>query len=413
MANDPLTEGALDALTHLCALAGVAYAVRVSAATRGWIEVPEVHALADAPPLSIVVPARNEERTIARCVRSLLAQSLGDCEVIVVDDRSEDRTRAILDALAREDPRLRVVAGAPLPAGWIGKPWALAQGVRAARGDWLLFTDADTQHAPHACASALAFVLARRADALTLWTYQELGSWSERAVLPAILAMVLLGSGTFEEVNDPADPEHALANGQYILVSREAHEALGGFEALRGEIVEDLAFARRLKADGRFRLVLADGARLVRVRMYTSLRELWDGFTKNMYAGAGGDVAKLLGASAFLALLSAVPAALAVDAVARKRPLRALEAVLCVAGGIAVAAHGLRHTRIPRAYAWYAPLGYAVCGALVLNSTLRVLSGRGVDWRGRRYSGRAVPGDPPALRCPNGPQAERAGTTPP
>jgi chlorobactene glucosyltransferase len=380
---------ALDALAHLCSLAALGYAARASTALRGWSRVPPAGAREEMPVLSVVVPARNEQRSIERCVRSLLAQTLAEYELIVVDDRSEDRTGEILERLAREDARLRVVRGAPLPAGWAGKPWALAQGARAARGSWLLFTDADTSHAPHACASALAFARDRGADALTLWTHQELGSWGERAVLPSLLAMLVVASGGIERLNDPADREHALANGQYVLVSRTAHEALGGYDALRGEIVEDVAFARRLKADGRFRLVLADGGDLVRVRMYTSLREVWDGFSKNMYAGAGGDVPSLAAAAVVLALLSAVPAALALDAFARKRPLRALEAALCLGAGIAVQARGLRRTGIPPALAWFAPVGHAVTAAIVVNSTLRVLSGRGVEWRGRRYTGRA------------------------
>lgn len=390
MADDSLIEKTLDALAHLCALVTLAYAARASAALRGWMRVPAVPPPIEAPLLSVVVPARNEERSIERCIRSLLAQTLDDYEVIAVDDRSDDRTGAILDRLASEDPRLRVVRGAPLPEGWVGKPWALAQGARAARGAWLLFTDADTCHAPHACASALAFALDRRIDALSLWTRQELGSWGERAVLPAILSMIVIASGSLEQLNDPADRERALANGQYVLVSRAAHEALGGFDALRGEIVEDVAFARRLKADGRFRLVLADGSRLVSVRMYTSLRELWDGFSKNMYAGAGGDVRALAAAAAALALISAVPAALAVDGVVRKRPLRAAEAVLCLAAGIAVHARGLRRIGIASALGWFAPVGHAVAAAIVVNSTVRVLSGRGVEWRGRRYTGRTA-----------------------
>ncbi len=387
MAYDPLSERALDVLAHACALTALGYAARASVMLRGWVAVPGVTALPGEPSLSIVVPARDEERNIGRCVRSLLAQTLSDFEVIVVDDRSTDRTAAVLAELAREHSRLRIVHGEALPDGWVGKPWALAQGERAAHGEWLLFTDADTWHAPHACASALAFARAQRADALTLWTYQELGTWSERAVLPTILGMVLLASGTIAQLNDPADP-HALANGQYVLVTRAAHDALGGFEALRGEIIEDVAFARRLKGDGRFRLVLADGHRFVRVRMYTSLRELWNGFTKNMYAGANGDLRALFGGTAFLALVSVVPAALAVDGIARKRPWRALEALLCLVNGIAVQTYGIAKTGIPRRYGWYAPLGYAMCGAIMLNSTLRVLSGRGLEWRGRRYTGR-------------------------
>ena len=381
-------EPALAALTHACAVAALGYAARAATIARGWLRVPVVAELPDAPSLSVIVPARNEERTIERCVRSLLAQTLPDYELIVVDDRSDDDTPAILARLAAESARLRVVRGEPLPDGWVGKPWALEQGARHARGAWLLFTDADSWHAPAACTSALAFVRARGVDALTIATYQELGSWGERAVLPTILGMVIVVSGSMAQLNDPADTRHALANGQYILVARAAYDALGGHAALRGEIVEDVAFARRLKADGRFRLLLAGGEDLVRVRMYHSLRGVWDGFTKNVYLGADGDLRKLLGGCAFMAALSVLPAALAFDGLARKRPLRAAEALLCLAAGSAVEAYGLRNTRLPRRLALWAPFGYAVLGAITLNSTLRVLSGRGVEWRGRRYTGR-------------------------
>jgi hypothetical protein len=149
---------------------------------------------------------------------------------------------------------------------------------------------------------------------LTLWTHQELGSWAERAVLPSVLGMVMFGSGSMEQVNDPDDPDHALANGQFILVSRAAYDALGGHDALRGEILDDVTFARRLKADGRFRLLVADGQHLVRVRMYTSPSELWEGFTKNMYLGARGDVRVLATAATFLGFLSVVPAGVAASA---------------------------------------------------------------------------------------------------
>ncbi|MEO7040203.1 MAG: glycosyltransferase family 2 protein [Candidatus Elarobacter sp.] len=388
MAAARLRVRALDLLTHLCALAGLAYTARAARATEGWLQVPTVAALDDAPSLSVIVPARNEERTIARCVRSLLAQTHPDCEIIVVDDRSGDATAAILAELARGNPRLTVVPGEPLPDDWVGKPWALAQGARCARGEWLLFTDADTFHEPAACTSALDFARARRADALSLATYQELGSWAERALLPTILGMVLIASGSIAALNDPADTKHALANGQYVLVSRAAYDALGGHAALRGEIVEDIAFARRLKSDGRFRLLLAGGEDLVRVRMYTSFGGIWNGFTKNMYLGAGGDL-RVLGAGALaLAALSLLPALLAADAVARKKPLRALEALLCLANGAAAEVHGLARTALPKRLAWYAPLGYAVTAALLLNSSWRVVSGRGVEWRGRRYTGR-------------------------
>jgi len=252
-------------LTHLSAAVALAFAARTAQFDASWFDIP----LIDAPPavalpaVSIIVPARNEARSIERCVRSLLAQRYIDAEVIVVDDRSEDATPQILARLAAEFPRLRVIAG-ELPEGWVGKPWALHQGSRRARGNWYLFTDADSQHAPSGTASALAFTLGARADALSIVTGQELETFWERATLPFILAMILYASGKLAQINDPMQTQHALANGQYILVAREAYEALGGHEALRAEIVDDVAFARRLKADGRFRLLLGGGTRLGR-----------------------------------------------------------------------------------------------------------------------------------------------------
>jgi len=394
VAGDLVREGVLDALAHLCALAGAAFVARGAVLLDGMVPVPRVPDDGDLPLLSIVVPARNEARTIARCVGSLLAQDLARLEVIVVDDRSDDRTGAILDELARGEPRLRVIHGEPLPDGWVGKPWALVQGTRASRGDWLLFTDADTWHAPNASASTLGFARRHGLDALSLWVHQELESWGERAVLPTLLGLILYATGSIRQLNDPRDTGHVLANGQYILTTRACYDALGGHAALRGEIVEDIAFARRLKADGRFRFAIADGSALVRVRMYRSLHELWAGFTKNTYVAARGDLLALGGAAAFLSLLSVVPAALAVDGLVRRRPVRAFEALATLAGTVAIEAYLLRRIAIPARYAVFAPVGCAASAAILLTSTACVLSGRGVTWRGRRYTGR-VDGERP------------------
>src|SRR5579875_3849771 len=184
----------LSVFVHICALAALGYAVRIGRGEDHPEPVPVTDDPNGLPRLSIVVPARNESANIERCVRSLLAQRLTDFEVLVVDDRSSDGTLEILRRLAQENPRLQVIDGAPLPEGWVGKPWALHQGALRAGGAWLLFTDADS-------------------------------------------------------INDPAAP-NALANGQYILVSRKAYEALGGHAALRGEIAEDIEFAKLLKRDG-------------------------------------------------------------------------------------------------------------------------------------------------------------------
>jgi len=373
-------------LIHTCAGVALVYSVRAASFAASWIDVPLLQRQPGGlPSLSIVVPARDEERSIERCVRSLLAQRWLDLDVIVVDDRSTDATPQILERLAREDPRLRVVRGEELPDGWIGKPWALAQGARLARGEWLLFTDADSVHDPAGAASALWLATRAGVDALSIATHQELGTFWERAILPSILGMILFVSGPLGAVNDPAKPKKALANGQYILVARHAYEALGGHAALRGEIVEDVAFARRLKADGRFRFLLAGGDRLASVRMYHSLGEIWAGFTKNVYVGADGNLAALAGGIVFCTAISIAPPLLAARAFAAGRYADALEALATSLAIVATASWGMRRAAFPRRLALLQPLGTAFFAAVIANSTWSVLSGRGVEWRGRRY----------------------------
>ncbi len=342
----------------------------------------------DLPLLSIIVPARNESANIERCVRSLLAQHLRDYEIIVVDDRSTDDTREIVERLAGESTRLRLIAGADLPEGWVGKPWALVQGAQTARGSWLLFTDADSFHDPRAAASALAFAIERRVSLLTIATHQELGSFWERALLPSILGMVLFATGPLDRLNDPLDRRHALANGQYIMIERGAYEALGTHAVLRGEIAEDLELARLIKRDGRFRMLIADGELLVSVRMYHSFLEIWHGFVKNVYVGANGSLLAIAGGFAFTSIISWVPPLLAFVALCKHRRILALEAVLCTLSVAATSRWAIGLTRAPRRLGLYAPLGLAIFSAITATSTLRVLSGRGVEWRGRRYTGR-------------------------
>ncbi len=390
MKPSSIVDRALTLATHLCAAVAVFNTVRGASFARSWLRVPALPMpLPDTPFVSIVVPARDEERSIERCVRSLLAQNLPLFEVIVVDDRSTDGTRAILARIAAEDRRLFVVDGAELPSGWVGKPWALAQGVRAARGSWYLFTDADSYHEPHGTASSVAFARALGAQALSIATFQEMETFWERAVLPTILGIIFLASGSFAELNDPKKPGAALANGQYLLVERDAYAALGGHEALRAEVVEDLEFARRLKADGRFRLVIAAGEEIASVRMYHSLREIWLGFTKNMYLGSKNGVPDLLAGFAFISVVSFVPPLLAGIALTRGRKIDALEAAMCTVTNVATASWAFERTRMPRWYGLLQPIGATVLAAITVNSAFRILSGRGVAWRGRTYGGRA------------------------
>jgi chlorobactene glucosyltransferase len=339
------------------------------------------------PSLSIVVPARNEERNVARCVRSLLATHHDDFEVIVVDDGSSDATRAIVEAIAAQDARLRVVAGEPLPAGWVGKPWALTQGVAVARGEWLLFTDADTEHEPLAAASAQRTALDKGVDVVSLLTDQETVSAAERLFLPTILFVIMLGVGAVDDVNDPAKPGAAIFNGQYILVSREAYDAIGGHGAVRGEIAEDLELARLFKRDGRFRIFLAGANGLVRTRMYTNFAQIWGGFVKNFALGTRGRPFDALAGVALLACVSPLTPIATLWLLLLHRWIEAALLALTAAALVAVAEAGMRRIRFRPGSGFAVPLGLAATLAIFVTSLYCSYVGNGVEWRGRRYGG--------------------------
>ncbi len=234
------------------------------------------------PRLSILVPARNEEANIAACVCSLLAQDYADYEILVLDDDSSDGTWRTLSALAGQSSRLRLLKGEPLPPGWFGKHWACQQLYKAAEGELLLFTDADTRHHPHTAREAVAALLAERADLLTILPRQEVVSWPERLLVPVIPWSIFnfVPLGLAYRLRLPALSANV---GQCMLFRREAYEAVGGHESVRRHVVDDLALGRRVVAAGlRWRLV--DGGERVLCRMYRNFREVCEGFTKNLFA---------------------------------------------------------------------------------------------------------------------------------
>jgi chlorobactene glucosyltransferase len=339
------------------------------------------------PFLSIIVPARNEERQIAQCVRSLLQQRYPRFELIVVDDGSTDRTRSILRQMQAYNPQLRVIDGATLPPGWIGKPWALAQGAREARGQWLLFTDADTMHEPLASCSAVSYARSNGLGVLSLLPRQRFESIAERVMLPTILSMIAFAVGSLNAINDPRRPEAAIFNGQYVLFDRHAYEKLGGYDAVRNRIAEDYELARLVKRDGRFRSRLAGATELVSTRMYRSFGEIWSGFTKNLYAGAREAPAHGVAGALFLMALSPLPEVLLVTAVRKRSCTRVFSLIATMLLSMAAAEIGMRRWRFPRGSGLYFPIGACAMTAIFLNSAIAHGSGH-VTWRGRAYSRR-------------------------
>ncbi len=347
-----------------------------------------------APRISVIVPARNEARNIRRCVQALLCQTYPNYELIVVDDRSTDATPHILDELAKDNSasgRLQVVRGIePLP-GWAGKPHALQQGVAFAQGDWLCFVDADTFASPDLLSSSLLAAQANAADLFTMLTAQELGTFWEKVVLPLVFTALSFGFPA-RRVNDPAKPD-AIANGQFILIKSQVYAAVGGHHAVRERIDEDKALAEVVKRAGH-RLIIADGRPVARTRMYTSLVEIWEGWTKNIYLGLRdrlwllllGAVVGLLGALLlplwlggglvwFLTSGDLIPA------------LVSLEALAVWVHLVIVRIQACRAFQISPLYALSLPLGSLLFTAMMFASAFKVLSRRGVTWKGRTYTG--------------------------
>ena len=346
-------------------------------------------AVPNAPRVSVVVPARDEARNIGRCVCSVLATTYPDLELLVVDDHSADGTAELARAAAAGDPRLRVLATPPLPEGWMGKQWACHTGAAAATGAILCFADADTAHTPDLLPRTVNAVRARGAALLSVAGHQELGSFWERVVQPQVFAVIAGRYGGGDRVSRARRPVDKIANGQCLLMTREAYAAVGGHAAVRGVVVEDLALAQRTAAFG-LPVHLVLGERQLSTRMYTSLAELVRGWRKNVFAG--GREAMPLGAAGQLlfplllvlpALVQLGPVAVLLAGLFAPLPERAL-----LGGAIATGATllfwaaGYRRAGLSPLWALLFPVGAAAYLAIALQAIAR---GRRVEWRGREY----------------------------
>jgi chlorobactene glucosyltransferase len=234
------------------------------------------------PKISILVPARNEEANIERCVRSLLSQDYPCFEVLVLDDESTDGTRVVLESLADRESRLKVLDGQPLEPGWLGKNWACAQLAMRAAGELLFFTDADTCHEPQTLRAVVAAMEGEHADFLSGLPRQEVLTWSEKLIVPffswVIYCFTPLMLGYRLKL-----PALSCAVGQMLVFRREAYQGIGGHQAVRSCIAEDLALARRIKALG-YRWRMMQATHLISCRMYRSGQEAYAGLSKNLFA---------------------------------------------------------------------------------------------------------------------------------
>lgn len=359
---------------------------------------PAVLALAEQPKVSILLPARNEEkRILPECVRSLLEQTYRNFEIVAVNDRSTDATGEILRVLKLENPVLQIVEGAKLPAGWLGKPFALQQALDKSGGEWILTTDADIVFAPRAIESAVAFAFAKNLDALCLIPLVRCETFWERIFIPTFDWFRMLRMPP-ARVNDRRRPE-TMGIGNFFLVKRRALARIGDFGLVKNDVAEDLRLAEKLKR-GDFKIETHFAPDLLETRMYAGFSEIWRGFTKNFFAGsnfslphaaAGVGSIVLFGVLPFAACLAIVAKSILNDSDSFVWLLPPLFLIYLLQ--ICLFTNLNRHARQPLRYAFFAPFGLILFAAILTNSTIKVLSGSGVVWKDRRIykSGETAP----------------------
>lgn len=338
------------------------------------------------PFVSILIPARNEERRIRPCLESLLKQDYPAYEILVLDDRSTDGTFNLVKGLARRNTRLKVLEGKELPPGWLGKPWACFQLSKKARGEWFLFLDADTWHHPQMLERTARMAQDKKAEVLTLFTRQVTKTWMEALVIP-VMAYTLLAFLPARWSLKPNSFFNRFAgvSGQFLFIQKRVYRAFGGHATVKNEIVEDLNFGKQIVRHG-YRLVYGDGSDISYCRMYTNAQEVWQGFSKNFFPAVAFSPLYFLNAEAVLLLDGVLP--FAALALGTGSPLFAPGLALAL---VSLGTRWLQAVRygFHKGSVFFHPLGCLLFALIGFNSAWWFLTGRG-HWKGRKLAGPLV-----------------------
>jgi len=337
------------------------------------------------PLVSVIIPARDEAANIEACVRSAVATAYEAVEVIVVDDRSTDGTPEVVERLAAATEargRAHLVRGRELPEGWFGKQWAMVQGYRAARGDLLLFMDADTWQHPELLPRAVRALEVERVDLLSVLSRQEMVSFWERLVQPHVFFALAARVGDLRRVNRTRVEWDAVASGQFILTTRRAYEAVGTHEAVKKSVVDDMALAQTFTRH-HLDIFLTHAEEYMTTRMYRSLAGILEGWTKNLATGVP------LAFPPIPLLRRLAPYVMWLPAFVWIAPpvLWALYGWVWAAWTTAISLliwlMVYRVSGAPLRYALLYPLGAATVAYIMIRSALR--GSRRIEWRGRSY----------------------------
>lgn len=338
----------------------------------------------DAHPFTVsaIVPARNEEAVIATCVHSLAVQREID-EILVVNDQSTDATASVVARQIQNIPKLRLLETRELPTGWIGKNNAVWLGAREARGEWLLFTDADAIHGADSAAQALAIAAREHAVLVSFSPKQVMETWYEKALIPYVYCR-LAAKFSFEQVNDPHNST-AAANGQFLLVRKDVYQAVGGHANVASDVLEDVALAKNVKNAGH-KIWFGSGEGIVRVRMYRSFGAMWEGWKKNLYLlmGATNRTVAAEMIRALLPSLAILSVAVLLWLNTQSLGVALILALVAIFAICLAYARRLRRNQLPPTLAVYALPGSLLFAGVLWASYRSHRKGR-LEWKGRKY----------------------------
>src|SRR5450830_1538805 len=341
--------------------------------------------LKNPPLISILIPARNEAENISRCLKSLLKQDYTNLEIIVLNDNSTDGTSKVVKGIAKKDNRVRLVEGAPLEEGWTGKNFSAHQLAKYAKGEYFIFTDADTLHFPKTVSSAFGALITTKVDALSIYPRQIMVTFAERMAVP-IINIALQCFIPFILIKKSKSPLFSTAIGQFMMFKREVYEKIGGYESIKGHMVDDIQISKRVKKSG-YKFMVFDGRNTIYCRMYKNLKGVIIGLTKSIYPAFNGNILALFSFTGLLTATFIVPfTLLPLGAFLFDWPV-AIIRLLIIQIIIILAIKTIFAIRYKQRMLdiLLAPVSMAVIDALIFVSFFQAKYGEGLSWKGRVY----------------------------
>lgn len=341
--------------------------------------------LKNPPLISILIPARNEAGNISICLKSLLKQDYPNLEIIVLNDNSTDGTSKVVKVIAEKDNRVRLVEGAPLEDGWIGKNFASHQLAKYAKGEYFIFTDADTLHFPKTISSAFGALITTKVDALSIYPRQIMVTFAERMTVP-IINIALQCFIPFILIKKSKSPLFCTAIGQFMMFKREAYEKIGGYESIKGNMVDDIQISKRVKKSG-YKFMVFDGRNTIYCRMYKSLKGVIIGLAKSIYPAFNGNIVALFSFTGLLTATLLIPfILLPLGAFLFDWPVAIIKLIIFqIIIVLAIKTIFAIKYKQRMLDILLSPVSMAIMDALIFVSFFQAKYGEGLSWKGRVY----------------------------